>query len=293
MNLRNLFILFSLAALWGASFLFMRVAAPVVGPIFLVALRLGFAFLALFLYGLTIKKGLGFIGCWRKYIALGAINAAIPFVLISFSEVFLPASFAAILNATTPLFSAVIAWIWIKEPLTPKKIIGLITGFTGVIVLVGWTPIPLHLETIAAITSSLLAACFYGVGSIYAKKSFNATPLELSIGQMFGSAVAVLPFACFSVPDQIPSITVILSILGLALLSTAFAYLLYFQLLKEVGPTQTLYVTFLVPVFGCVWGAIFLRERIGLATYLGLCLIIFSIILLTNLPLGRKRKAQA
>src|SRR5207245_5342346 len=100
-------------------------------------------------------------------------NPAIPFVLISFSEVFLPASFAAILNATTPLFSAVIAWIWIKEPLTPKKIIGLITGFIGVIVLVGWTPIPLHLETIAAITSSLLAACFYGVGSIYAKKSFN------------------------------------------------------------------------------------------------------------------------
>ncbi|MBA4543782.1 MULTISPECIES: DMT family transporter [Thermoactinomyces] len=293
MNWRNLSLLFSLAALWGASFLFMRIAAPVIGPIFLVALRLGFAFLALFLYGLVIKKGLGFIGSWKKYIALGAVNAAIPFVLISFSEVYLPASFAAILNATTPLFSAVIARIWIKEPLNARKILGLITGFIGVIVLVGWTTIQLHWQTVVAIVSSLMAACFYGIGSIYAKKNFNATPLELSIGQMFGSAVAILPFACFTIPGQIPSMAVIWSVLGLALLSTAFAYLLYFRLLKEVGPTQTLYVTFLVPIFGCIWGAIFLRERIGLATCFGLCLIIFSILLLTNLPLGRKKKVQA
>jgi drug/metabolite transporter (DMT)-like permease len=222
---------------------------------------------------------------------LGTINAAVPFALISFAEVYLPASFAAILNATTPLFSALIAWLWIREPLTWKIIAGLFLGFAGVAILVGWTPIQLNWLGILAVCSSLLAACLYGIGSIYAKKNFDAEPFTLSVGQMFGSSLAMLPFALLAIPGQAPSMSVTASILGLSLLSTAFAYLLYFHLLKEVGPTQTLYVTFLVPLFGCIWGALFLQEKLGFSTYLGLLFIIFSIFLLTHVPPSRKTGA--
>ncbi|MFC7442214.1 DMT family transporter [Laceyella putida] len=291
MNLKNIGLLFALAALWGASFLYIRVASPVVGPVFLVLLRVGIALLTLVVYAYLLKIPFTIKKDQKKYYLLGLINTALPFVLISYAEVHITSSFAAILNATTPLFTALVARVWLKEWITLQKGLGLFVGFIGVCVLVGWSPMELTTSTILAILASLLAALFYGIGSTYAKKYFDASPLSLSIGQLFGSTVCVLPFSALDVPAKLPSLSVNLSILALAVLSTAFAYLLYFRLLKEVGPTQTTYVTMLVPAFGVIWGVMFLDETITAGTIIGMCLILLSIIFFSKLPLPKRKKA--
>jgi len=293
MSLRHFSILLLLAALWGASFLFIRVAAPEVGPVMLVELRVTISFLALFLYAWWIRKTLSIRKQWKQYVLLGAINAAIPFVFISFSEVYIPASLAAILNATTPLFSALIAAIWLQESLTFTRIFGLVLGLVGVIVLVGWSPLAFDGFTVLAIFASLMAALLYAIGSIYAKKRFQTSTLELAIGQLMGASIFLTPASFFFVPDSWPHMESIISILALSLASTAFAYLLYFRLLKEVGPTQTLYVTILAPAFGVIWSVLFLNEAIGIGTILGLALIFGSVLFLIKSPsVTKDRKTQ-
>lgn len=291
MNLKNIGILFALAALWGASFLYIRVAAPVVGPVFLVLLRVGIALLALVLYAYLLKIPFSIKNEQKKYLLLGLINTALPFVLISYAEIHITSSFAAILNATTPLFTALVARVWLKEAFTLQRGLGLLVGFIGVCILVGWSPLQLSFTTILAVSASLMAALFYGLGSTYAKKYFDASPLSLSIGQLMGSTLCMLPAAAFDVPTVFPSVTIILSILALAILSTSFAYLLYFHLLREVGPTQTAYVTMLVPAFGVIWGMLFLDEPMTIGTLVGMCFILLSVAFFSNLSLPKRKKA--
>src|SRR6266511_4101545 len=199
-----------LAALWGGSFLFIRVAAPVLGPIVLVELRVLIAGLALLIYVATTRRAIELRARWRQYLIIGALNSALPFVLISTAELRLIASFAAILNATSPLFGAIIAAVWLKDTLTARKIGGLILGIAGVATLVGWSPI-----------------------------SLSAGVLLLALG------------------------------------STALAYLLYFRLIIDIGPARALTVTFITPIFGVAWGALFLGEQIAIGTVVG-CVIILA-----------------
>jgi drug/metabolite transporter (DMT)-like permease len=291
MSLKNLGILLALAALWGASFLYIRVAVSEVGPVFLVWLRVGIALLTLLAYAFLLKIPFSIKKDHAKYYLLGLMNTVLPFVLISYAEVHITSSFAAILNATTPLFTAVVARVWLKEMFTVQKVLGLLIGFIGVCVLVGWSPMELNLATVLAISASLLAALFYGLGSTYAKKTFDVSPLSLSIGQLLGATACILPFAAMDVPAKLPSLPVTLSILALAILSTAFAYLLYFRLLRDVGPTQTNYVTMLVPAFGVIWGMMFLDEPMTTGTGIGMFLILVSVLFFSNLPLSKRKKA--
>ena len=140
MKTKDILMLFGLAALWGASFLFMRIGAPVLGPLVLIFFRVSIASAALLFYLMIRRQRPSIMQKWKQYLLLGLLNAAIPFTLISTAELHLSASFAAILNATTPLFTALVAWIWAKEALTLKKVVGLILGVIGVAVLVGWDP---------------------------------------------------------------------------------------------------------------------------------------------------------
>ena len=244
-----------LAALWGGSFIFIRIAAPVLGPIVLVTLRVFLAGSALLVYALITRSDLELRTRWRQYLILGALNSAIPFVLISTAELQLPASLAAILNATSPLFGAVIAAIWIKDPLTRRKIAGLALGLIGVGVLVGWSPTEFTPVVALAAGASLLGAAFYGLASVYTKaKVVGARPIGMATGSQFAAGLLLLPFVPFSTRAGSPSITVVFSVLALALLCTALAYLLYFRLIVDVGPAKALTVTFLVPIFGTLWG---------------------------------------
>ena len=291
MNAKEMASLFLLAALWGASFLFMRIASPVIGPVLTIELRVLIAGIVLLLYVWMFKKSVELKAYWKQYLIAGALNAAIPFTLIATATLHLPASVAAILNSTTPLFTALTSRWFLHEPLYAKKWIGIGLGIIGVFALVGWSPVSLSTQTIVSTLLSILAAFSYGCGGVYAKKTFaGVSSLSLSIGQQLGAAAVLIPLVAFDMPTKQVSTLVVYSILGLAVFCTAIAYLFYFYLLANVGPTKTLSVTFLVPVFGVIWGMIFLHEKISIGMIGGLAVILTSIFLLSDVKIAVKRQ---
>ena len=264
-----------LSALWGGSFLFMRIAAPVLGPIVVAESRVLIAGIALLLYACAAKRSMELRSRWRQYLIIGATNSAIPFTLIAAAQLRLPASSAAILNATSPLFGAVIAGIWIKEPLTLRKIGGLILGIAGVILLVGWSPMDLSIELALSMGASLMAAGFYGIASVYTKAKIAGAPsLGMAVGSQLGASLLLLPLIPIVPPFRPPSGGVLFCVLLLALGSTGLAYLLYFRLIVDVGPAKALTVTFLVPIFGVTWGALILGEQITSSGLIGCAIIL-------------------
>ena len=291
MQLKALSNLLLLSALWGGSFLFIRVAAPVLGPIALVDLRVLIAGLALLVYTIMTRSKLDLKTRWRHYLIIGIINYAIPFICISTAELHLTAGLAAILNATSPLFGAVIAALWIKEPLTLKKIIGLLLGIIGVAIVVGWSPLPFSLSLLLSIGASLLAASFYGIGSVYTRvyaKGFG--PVSLATCSQLGAGLILIPFTALAPAAQTPSWSVLLAVIALALFCTSLGYLLYFWLIENIGPTKALTVTFLVPIFGLLWGYLFLKEPIAISAFLGFGVILLGTSLVAGLKLPVLRR---
>lgn len=293
MNLKYVLALIGLAALWGASFLFIRIASPVFGPLLTIQGRVTLAAIALIIILAATRRSAEFKKRWKSYLIIGAINAAIPFTLIATAELTLPASMSAILNSLTPLFTALVVWGWMKEPLSLRKWAGIFIGVIGVGILVGWSALPFTSKTILAIGLSILSTISYGFAGVYAKKTFaGVPPLSLAAGQQAGAAVLLIPFTAFNLPvsnHPIPVIAVV-SVVGLALFCTALAYLLYFYLIESVGPTKTLSVTFLIPVFGIIWGILFLHEQITFGMLIGLIIISASVFLISDVRL-RKREA--
>ena len=191
MGWKDIVRLMLLASLWGASYLFIRIAVPQLGPFLLMDLRVLIGSGTLLLYAFILRRLPDLRRRWKQYLLLGTINSAIPFTLIAASELYIPSSLAAILNATTPMFTAVVAALWLKDPLTWKKGGGLLLGFIGVAVLVGWSPIPVEKTVLLSVAVMLAASFSYAVGGVYAKKAFpDAPPLTLAIGQLGGAAVA-------------------------------------------------------------------------------------------------------
>ncbi|PLT30000.1 DMT family transporter [Peribacillus deserti] len=290
MSGKDLAALFSLAAVWGASFLFIRIATPELGPFVTVELRVVIAALALLLYTAVIRYRFSFRAHWKKYIIVGTLNAAFPFVLITAAELHLTASLASIINATTPMFTALVAFVWFKTPLTVIKVAGMIMGIAGVAVLAGWGTSSTGTIFILSALCSVGAALFYGIASNYITKNFpDAKPLDLAIGQQIGAGIVLVPFALFTLPDRLPSSGTIFSVLALAVVCTSMAYILFFYLINKTGALKTTSVTFLVPVFGVGWGVVFLNETIHLNTIIGMIIILASIVLVTDLWV-RKRK---
>jgi drug/metabolite transporter (DMT)-like permease len=282
-----------LGALWGGSFLFIRVAVPSLGPFLLAELRVGLAAVALFLFALAAGRVPEIRHRWRSFLVLGFLNAAVPFSLISAAEIHLTASLAAILNSTTVMFSAIVAAVWIGDVLTARKAIGIVFGIIGVSVLVGWDPLPLSGGVLLAVAAMLVASLSYALGATYAKRSFSGIPpLGMAIGQLGGAVALLLPLAAVSIPEKAPSFVVALSMLGLALLSTSVAYLIYFRLIENVGPTSTVTVTLLVPVFGLLFGVLLLDEPFGPGTLAGLAIILTSVVLITGIAPRKKGAVQ-
>ncbi len=289
MGVRDLLALIFLGALWGASFLFIRVAVPEVGPLTLMGLRVGLAASALVFYAVLTRSRLGLGGRWRQFLFLGALNSAVPFSLIAFAELRLTASLASILNSTTVLFSAVVAAIWLGTTLTARKMLGVVLGLLGVVVLVGWDPISVTFPVILSVGAMLLASLSYALGATYAKRNFSGVPpLGMAIGQQTAATGVLFVPATVALPQSAPSGVVVACVLGLALFSTAIAYLLYFRLIENVGPTSTVTVTFLVPVFGLLFGVLLLGEPFGWGTLVGLGIVLLSVALVTGMLEPRK-----
>ncbi|MBW4612568.1 MAG: DMT family transporter [Desmonostoc vinosum HA7617-LM4] len=277
MKILNVAELLLLAALWGGSFLFLRMASPVLGPVWLAEIRVLLASLVL----LPLLVRLDLLGemrrHWLSLCVLGCINSAIPFFLLAVASLSLPAGFTSILNATTPLFGGVVAFVWLQENLTISRIIGFALGFAGVLVLVGWKTFAATPAFIMAVGAGLLAALMYAIAAPYTKQQLAGVPsLVVTTGSLFSAAIFLLPAIPFTVPSTTPTPKIILAIIALALLSTALAYIIYFRLIAKVGSTRALTVAYLVPMFAMLWGAIVLGEPITLSMVLGCGLILLG-----------------
>jgi drug/metabolite transporter (DMT)-like permease len=294
MKTRDIIMLFALAALWGASFLFVRIIVPVLGPFPMVWGRVLIGGSLLLGYMMLNHQTIDWRQHWGKFLMIGLLNNVIPHTLIGFAQLHLTASFAALLNATTPLFSAVIAAMWLKEPLTAAKLTGLGLGMMGVGIIVGWRPDQLAPEQVQGVLLMLGATFSYGMAAVYGKVAFKGVaPLSISVGQLLGAAMIVTPLAALNPPTQPIGLTTLLALGGLALLSTAIAYLLYFELIASAGPTPAASVTLLIPCFSSLWGAIFLGERLESNEVIGFGVILVGLLLVTGIAAQFRRKRAA
>lgn len=258
-----------LAALWGGSFLFMRIAAPVLGPVWLIALRVLIA--GLVMLPLVIqRRQLGSLReNWRLLLWVGAMSAALPFTLLAYASLDLTAGMTSILNATVPIFAALIGYTVYGEALDARRVAGVLLGFVGVVALVG-LPQGAGASPLLPVVAGLTAAVFYVFAANFAKRRLSHIPAVVFVtGSQLGAAVVLLPLLPLFPPTQAPGAMVVAAVLALAVLSTSLAFLIYFQLIREVGPTRTLTVTYLIPVFAIAWGALLLDEVLTLGMLLG------------------------
>ena len=256
-----------LGALWGSSFLFMRFTVLEFGAVATAAGRVAVA--AAFLLPIVVVKGLlpELQKHWKKVFLMGIFNSAIPFACFAFALLSITTGLSAILNATVPMFGALIAWIWLKDKPALPRVVGIVIGFTG-IALLAWDkasfkPDASGLAPGWAVLACLLACLCYGISASYAKKYLvGIHPMVNAAGGQLGATLGLLVPAALLWPAQTPSTTAWLSLTVLGVACTGVAYILYFRLIEKAGPQRTLTVTFLIPVFAVIYGAVFLREAI-------------------------------
>jgi drug/metabolite transporter (DMT)-like permease len=278
----------TLAALWGASFLFMRMGAAEFGPVALSAVRVAGA--TLFLLPLLAWRGQLDVlrRHWKPIFVVGVLNSALPFLCFSYAALSITAGLSSIFNASTPLWGALIAWLWLGDRLTPSRIGGLAIGFGGVLWLAwdkasfrpggsGW-----------AIVACLAATLCYGLAASFTKKRLTGVaPLAVAAGSQMSAALVLAIPALLWWPPAMPSHQAWLAAASLALACTGIAYVLYFRLIASVGPANAIAVTFLIPVFAVLWGWIFLDEVLSATMVAGCGVILVGTGLATGILPGR------
>jgi drug/metabolite transporter (DMT)-like permease len=227
---------------------------------------------------------------WRHFTIVGVLNSAAPFVLFAWSAYHLPASYLVVLNATAPLFGAFVAAAWLGERITARAALGLVAGLAGVAALVGLGPIEATPVAVAAALAALAAAFCYALASAYVKRqSYAVDPAVLAGGSNVAAAGVLFPFALAAPPAGLPTADALWAAVALGVLCTGVAYLLYFRLITDVGPARALTVTFLIPVFGMLWGALFLGEAITGSMLAGGALVLVG----TGLILARAQNFRS
>lgn len=282
MSLLNIGRLLLLAAIWGASFLFIRIAVPVFGPFNLMGGRVLFAAVFLALIAAVLHKKLDWRENWIHYLKLGFINSALPFLLFAYAAGVLTASLLSVLNATAPIWGAVIGILFFRQPLSLSVVAGLLLGISGVAILVGFDPVLEQPGALLAVASAASAACCYGIATHYTRRAKAVEPFANAHGSMWGATLLLLPLCALSAPPVQISVGAALAVLTLGVVCTGVAYLLYFKLVQEVGATPALTVTFLIPVFGVLWGALFLGEQVGWHTAVGALTVLTGTALVTG-----------
>lgn len=287
MRTSDLSELLLLAALWGASFLFMRMGAAEFGPIALVAVRVAGA--ALFLMPLLQLRGQMHVlrRHWRPIFVVGLTNSALPFLCFSYAALSITAGLSAIFNAAAPLFGAVIAWLWLNDKLNRTRILGLVIGFAGVLWL-AWNKAD-HSAAFKpggsgwAIVACLVATVLYGLSASLTKKTLaGVAPMAVAAGSQLSAAIALVVPAILWWPAAMPSGTAWLTAALLAIFSTGVAYVLYFRLIANIGPANAIAVTFLIPAFAVLWGWLLLGEQVSGAMLIGCAVILFGTSLATG-----------
>jgi len=294
MNTKNLLQLLALAALWGASFLFIRVGVTDFGVAPLMALRVGIGALFLIILLAARRPVRQSVATLRAralpLLVVGILNSAAPFCLFAYAELTLSAGVTSVINASTPLWGALVAFLWLKDRLSALRSLGLAVGFLGVLMLV-WdqiatphgsnaTPLTAALAAAAALGATLL----YGIAANYAKRHLSGVePLTVATGTMSAATVVLLPLAVVYWPATPVSLHAWGSVIALGVACTGIAYMLYFNLLSVVGPARAMTVTFVIPVFGILWGALFLDESVSPGMLVGCGVILIGTALATGM----------
>ncbi len=278
-----------LAAIWGGSFLLTRVAVPEFGPFALMFVRCGAAAVLMVGY-LAVRGQLSALrgNLWRSGL-IGIVGSAMPFALLGYGLVSLSAGLGSILNATTPMFTALVGWLWMAERLPAARAAGIAIGFAGVVVL-AWSRLTGGVGAWLPVAACLMSTLCYGVAANATRRYLADVPALIgATGSQIGAALALAPFAAFSWPTPMPSALAWGNAITLAAVCTAVAYLLYFRLIKHAGAQRAATVTYVIPLFGVLWGAWLLGERLEPRQLLGGAIIIVgSALAIGLLRLGRR-----
>ena len=286
-----------LAAIWGASFLFMRIAAPEFGPLSLMLVRSAIGSAVLLPVAWARQGGVVLVGQARAHggrlFLAGILNSAIPFAMFGYAALSLSAGFASILNATAPIFGAIIGYLWLKDRLTGWRVAGLVIGIAGVVVL-SWDKASFRGGDAAgwALIACLFATLCYGIAGNFAKKHLaGINPLVVAAGSQLGATLILLPPGILQWPSLPPSPAAWLAALLLGSLCTGLAYVLFFRLIANVSSSAALSVTFLIPLFGVFWGWMFLGETVDLPMLTGGAIVVFGTALATGMMKPQRRSS--
>ncbi len=284
--------LVALGALWGASYLFMRLAVPHVGAEWVVEGRTLAGGLVLAAFIVLTRRGFALGRHWRGYLVVGLVGVALPFWLIGTAMKTIDASTAAILNTTSPIFSAIVASIWIRDRLTLEKMSGIVLSIVGIAILMGWTPKPMSSAELFACALSLAACACYGWSSVFTKVHLKGAPSSaLSALSCLIAAGALAPFTPWmAVAAPVPVIAWV-SVLTLGVFSTGVAFILYYRLIADLGPVKALMVTLLIPVFGIFWGVLLLGEPLTPGRLAGCAIVLAGCALALGLVRLPSRRA--
>lgn len=281
-----------LGALWGAAFMFMRVAVPEFGAVPMAAARIGLACLIMLAVVLALRQSLDFRARWKTFLAVGAVNTAIPFVAYSFAAQHIPAGYSAIGNSTTPVWSALIAWLWFKDKLGPLKWLGIVFAFAGVLVLVGLQPVALTPLVIAGILAVVLAAALYATASFLIKRYLSDLDgFAGATGMVWGAAMWLLLPGLWFAPATMPSPASWGAIAALSLFCTVAGYALFFRLIKTIGPQRASSVAFLFPAFAAFWGWLILSEPITFNMVAGMAFVLAGTALVSRDSTGSAQQS--
>ncbi len=272
-----------LGAVWGAAFLFLRIAAPEIGPAWAAEIRLAVGAVALLAVAgpamLRIARGR-----LITLLIVGALFSAVPGTLIAIATVTLPAGFTALLNAATPLFTAIIAVAFMGQRISARVATGLAVGVVAVVVLVGWSPLEPGLTTLLAVAAGLGAPLSYAIAGNFARARLaDIEPLEIATGMVTAGALVALPLALLSGAPHGLALDGTVSLLAVGILSTAVAWPIFFRVLRHTTPTAASTATFIVPAFAITWGSIVLAEPVGVGLLVGFGLILVSLVLVLGI----------
>src|SRR3954470_432596 len=289
MSIASIIDFIALAAIWGASFLFMRLAVGDFGVVCTAAGRVAVA--TVFLVPLMLAKGHGalFRKHWWKVCLVGVLNSALPFMFFAFALLSITTGLSAILNATVPLFGALVAWWWLKDRPTGSRVLGLLIGFTGVAALAwdkaSFRPDPATgIAPAWAVLACLVATTCYAIAASATKRFLSGLPpLMTATGSQLGATLALALPALWLRPAQVPGTQAWLAVLVLGVMCTGIAYILYFRLIEQAGPSRALAVTFALPVFAIFYGALFLGEQVTVGMLMWGSVVVLGTALATGL----------
>ena len=281
MSPSNIAKLLLLAAIWGTSFMLMRIAAPVFGPMLTTFGRASLATLALLAYAHSRGVPLQWRRNWRPYLVIGIANTALPFSLFAWSALHIPSSYMATMNSLAPVFTALFGFLLLGERLTAVRLGAFVLGLAGVAVLVGVGPVPAEAMVIFGVLAAMSAAVSYGFAATYTRMRGNGiSPIAMAAGSQCAAALCLIPFGLPGLPHAIDAVQAgvagpaLFAVLVLGVVCTGIAYALFFQLISAEGATKAITVTFLVPMTASLWAWLLLDEPVTAGTVAGIAIVL-------------------